>query len=187
MSDLEAGVGGGLELGPISLKAIIDLQGGLATVAKAFKDWRDEEDEYQYGTREVVIDGAGTYVTATDLVLDLDGPTPGHVWDLRRLAVGAPNPETAVAGVAYFYVQANSPSVTQPTMLTFFDWTGYTGTSSLDTELPSVSFYSARQVVLHNPNHLWCVINGGVNAQQYVVGGIAVNSPDRRRKIVTDV
>ena len=187
MSDAEAGIGAGLELGPVSLKGLLDLQASINGLTKIFTQWKTEEGAYEYGALESVIQGSGVYATATDLVLDCGGPNQDRMWEVRRLAVGAPNPETAVAGVAYFYVSAHQPSKAQPTIMNFVDWTGYTGSATFDTELPSVAFYGTRQVVLHAPNHLFCVINSGVNLQQYAVSGMALDFPDRRRSMVTDI
>ena len=187
MSDAEAGIGGGLELGPISLKAIIDLQAGMTSLKQVFTQWKNEEGAYEYGALETVIQGSGIGVDGADLVLDCGGPNQDRMWEIRRLAVGAPNPETAIAGIAYFYISAQRPDPTGPTIMNWFDWTGYTGSATFDTELPSVAFYGTRQVVLHAPARLWCVLHGVVNAQQYAVGGIALDFPDRRRSLVTDI
>ena len=187
MSDAEAGAGASLDLGPLSLSAILDLQASVNGLAKAFSDWKQQEADYQYGALDIVIQGSGVAATATNLVLDCGGPNQDRMWEIRRLAVGAPNPATEVAGVAYLYVSSAMPVGINPTLMNFVDWTGYNGTATPNAELPSTAFYSARQVVLHAPEHLWCVINGGTNLQQYVVAGRALDFPDRRRSMVTDI
>jgi len=187
MSDLEAGVGGGLELGPISLKAIIDLQAGMTSLKQVFTQWKDEEAIYQYGTVDVTLTGAGIVDSSKDdAVMCLGGPPETYMWEIRQLAVGANSPATgSLTGVAYFMRGATrplaSPAATGGSQLSMIN--------SIDSppSIPNWSFYSARQIVLHAPDQLWCVIVGGNASTQFVVNGLALESPDRRRRSVVEL
>ena len=187
MSDLDVGVGGHLDLGPVSLEAIINLQGGIASLAKIFKQWKDEEAIYQYGTVDITLTGAGiTNSSKDDLVFGLEGPPEGYMWEVRQLSVGANSPATgSLTGTAYFFRGAmrptGSPFATGGSQLTMIN--------SIDSppSIPNWSFYSARQIVLHAPDRLWCVIVGGNASTQFVVNGLALESPDRRRRSVVEL
>jgi hypothetical protein len=190
MSDAEAGIGGGLELGPISLKAIVDLQAGMTSIAKAFSDWKDEEAYYQYGAVDITLTGSGTADEAEDdLVFGLEGPPEGYMWEILSLSIGGVSPVTAtLEGVAYFFRGATrpigSPAATTGNQLSTMNWIDWTGAGG--AVLPATAFYSTRQIVLHAPDRLWCVISAPETLTQYVVNGHAIETPDRRRKIVTD-
>ena len=190
MSDLDVGVGGHLDLGPVSLKAIIDLQGGIESLTKIFKQWRDEEAIYQYGAVDITLTGSGTADGAEDdLVFGLQGPPEGYMWEILSLSIGGVSPVTAtLEGVAYFFRGATrpigSPAATTGNQLSTMNWIDWTGDGG--ATLPAVAFYSTRQIVLHAPDRLWCVISAPETLTQYVVNGHAIETPDRRRKIVTD-
>jgi hypothetical protein len=181
MSDLEAGAGAHLELGPVSLGAILNLQAGIESIAKAFSDWRQAEADYQYGAIDVTLTGAGTTdASKDDIVFCLGGPPQERVWEVRQLSVGANSPATgSLTGVAYFMRGASqplaSPFATGGAQLTMIN-SVYSPPS-----IPNWAFYSARQIVLHAPDRLWCVIVGGNASTQFVVNGLAIESPDRRR------
>ena len=180
--DAAAGVGASLDLGEVSLSAILGMQASVNSLAKVFSDWKDEETEYQYGAVDQPILASGIAVGTATLVFDLAGPSQDLMWEVRRLAVSYPDPSTgSQAGTAYIFASATRPSATPLNAGNWVDWTGGGGAT-----LPSVAFYSTRQIVLHAPERLWCVVVSPASNQQYVVSGRALEYPDRRYRLRTD-
>ena len=163
------------------LQAFASLETSVQSLAKAFSAWKNEEAFYQYGAVDVTLTGAGiTNSSKDDLVFGMEGPPEGYMWELRALSIGANSPATgSLTGVAYFFRGATrpigSPAATGGSQLTMIN--------SVDSppSIPNWAFYSARQIVLHAPDRLWCVIVGGNASTQFVVNGLAIESPDRRR------
>jgi hypothetical protein len=174
---VDVGAGGQIDLAGASLQALVELKGSVDSLRSEFKRWRDAEDAYQYGVRSIPIEGQGIAGT-TDLAIDCGGPENGYTWEIRRLAIAGPSPETSLGSeIAFVYQSPLKPHTTSgATSMNWVDWTGYNS-----GKIPSVAFYSAYQIVLVWPAHLWVVINGGTNGQQYVVAGRALNTPDVRR------
>lgn len=188
MSDLSAGAGAHLDLGPVSLSALVDLQTSVNTLAKAFSDWKQQEADYQYGAVDITLTGAGsTNAAGDDLVFSVEGPPEGYMWEIRSLSVGDNIPGTACTGTAYFFKGASrpigSPVATGGSQLTTINWVDWTGANG--GTMPAVAFYSARQIVLHAPDRLWVCIVGGNASNQFVVNGSAIETPDRRRRQMT--
>ena len=182
MSDLEAGIGGGLELGPISLKAIIDLQGSMASVEKAFSEWKQQEADYEYGTTDQAVGANGAANANGFLVLDLGGPSQEFFWEIRQLVVSNIVPTTSVTGTAYAYTAASPPSVNDiavaPTISNLTD---------IFATVPLAHFYSTRQFVLHAPEHLYVLFAGAANGALLGAFGTAVQSVDRRRRSIIEL
>jgi hypothetical protein len=179
MSDLEAGVGGGLELGPISLKAIIDLQGGLASIKKAFSDWKQQEADYENGATDQSVAQNGIVNAGGFLVVDLGGPNQDYYWEVRQLVVSNIVPTTSVTGTAYAYTTPVQPAAAAPLA---------PGITDIFASVPLAHFYGARQFVLHAPEHLFVVFAGAANGATLGAFATVTQTRDRRRvSIVTDI
>ena len=181
MSDLSAGAGAHLDLGPVSLSALVDLQTSVNILAKAFSDWKQQEADYQYGAVDITLTGAGsTNAAGDDLVFGVEGPPEGYMWEIRSLSVGDNTPSVTCTGKAYFFRGASrpigSPAATGGSQLTTINWV------YLAAAIPTATFFSSRQIVLHAPDRLWVCIVGGNVSNQFVVNGSAVETPDRRRR-----
>ena len=174
---VEAGVNAEVDLGPAVLEAMAGVKASCDAMTATVRDWVAQEKAYQYGVRSIPIEGQGVYGT-TDLAIDCGGPENGYTWEIRRLAIAGPSPETSLGSeIAFVYQSPLKPhTASGATSMNWVDWTGYNS-----GKIPSVAFYSAYQIVLVWPAHLWVVINGGTNGQQYVVAGRALNTPDVRR------
>jgi hypothetical protein len=183
MSDLDVGAGAHLDLGPLSLKAIADLSSSVESLKKQFESWRSEEGLYQYGATDHQFFKTITGNTGANVIVGLtDGPEPGWIWEIRRLAISYNDPSTgSQTGTAYIFQGSGRPPVTPLIAGNWIDWTGGGGAS-----LPSVAFYSSRQIMLHSPDKLWIALVGSA-AVQYVVNGAYVQYPDKRTAVVADI
>jgi len=183
MSDAEAGAGASLDLGPVSLSAILDLQASVNGLAKAFSDWKQQEADYQYGALDVVISKSDTAPASGNALIGVGGPEPGYLWELRSLAVSYPDPSTgSQAGTAYLFHSSTRPPTTPLVAMNWIDWTGAGGAS-----LPAVAFYSQRQVVLHYPDRLWLIITSPVSSGVYVASGRALQYRDKTQRAITEL
>jgi hypothetical protein len=178
--DAQASVGASLDLGELSLSAILGLQASVNSLAKAFSDWKQQEADYERGVTDVIIQKAETGPETGNLVVGIGGPEPGFMWELRSLTASYVDPSTgSQTGTAYMFHQASRPTTPLPGG-NWIDWTGANGAT-----LPAVAFYSSRQVVLHNPDRLWVVFVSPVYNQQYVCSGRALQYPDKVQRAVT--
>jgi hypothetical protein len=168
----EAGAGGGLELGPISLKALADLQVGLDSVAGQLAAVQQRELDYQkYGPIFIQMIGAGTVDASGDpLYMDLGGPNQGRAWEVRQIVIGGMTWATVVGGNASILVQPNSPSPLAPA--------GIGSTQDHATALPSVAFYSAGQFRVKHPSHVFIAVLSGTASTAYQAIGDAYDVPD---------
>ena len=181
--DAAAGVGASLDLGEVSLSAILGMQASVNSLAKVFSDWKDEETEYQYGAVDQPILASGIAVGTATLVFDLGGPSQDLMWEVRRLTVSYPDPSTgSQAGTAYLFHSSTRPPTTPLVAMNWIDWTGAGGAT-----LPAVAFYSQRPIVLHYPDRLWFVITSPVSNGVYDCSGRALQYPDRTQRAVTEL
>lgn len=174
---MDALVGGGVELGEFSLKALAGVEAAFDGVMEQLKKVRRNEEAYQFGAVEVVLRGSATSDSAGDsLEIGLGGPAYGRLWQIRRVAVGGVLWSTSVNGSALLVI-GSTKNLNPP----------LTDVSDEVASLPSNSFYSTGQLVVRHPNHLRVVILSPSATTNYAAGGSATDLPDKREKIsVTD-
>jgi hypothetical protein len=179
MSDLEAGAGAHLELGPVSLGAILNLQAGIESIAKTFSDWKQQEADYEIGATDQSVAQNGIVNAAGFLVVDLGGPNQEFYWEVRQLVVSNIVPTTSVTGTAYAYTTPVQPAAAAPLA---------PGITDIFASVPLAHFYGARQFVLHAPEHLFVVFAGAANGATLGAFATVTQTRDRRRvSIVTDI
>ena len=172
MSDLNAGAGAHLELGPISLGAIAKLTTAMESQQQALADWVALEKDYQR-TGPVFVQLAGSVnidASSDPGYIDLGGPAVNRVWEVRQLVIGGITWATAVNGNAYVLVQSSSPNANNPA--------GIGSTQDHAAALPSVAFYSSGQFRVRNPNHIFIAILSGSASTAYQAVGDAFDLPD---------
>jgi hypothetical protein len=176
VAEAEAGAAGIVHLGEHTLKAFLDFGVKLDSIADQLKKLREDEAAYQYGTLDHTVAATGEMPATGSLFLDLGGPAPFRMWQLRRLVVGGITYALAAAGSAIVHV---SPSVPNPSsLLTVVDQAA---------SLPLPALYSTHQIVLHAGERLYVEIAGGTSGQTYAAAGSVEDSADRRRRAVTDL
>lgn len=157
-----------LSIGELSLEALLALRSEMADMAGIMKKLLEMQELYEYvGPNQVNIGQGATAPTSGDLFLDLGGPNYGRVWEVRALVIGGLTFSTAAAGTAEVYQSSGQP--TSRTLALLDDQAN---------ALPSVAFYSAGQLRVRHPNHLWVVIHTPTASQAYQAGGSALDSPD---------
>jgi hypothetical protein len=170
---IEADVVGGVELGPFSLRALAGIGASLDAMSKKLDRLRRLEEEYQFGAIEVNLREAGVSAASGSLILGLRGPAYGRMWEVKRLTVGGALWTSTVGGTA---IVAVSPAAGQLTP-------ALTDVADQAASLPSVAYYSTRQLTVRHPNHLFVVILSPTASTQYSVGGQATDLPDKRLRI----
>lgn len=173
---LGAGVDAEVDLGPLVFELMGGIKASLDSLTKAIKRTRDIEDAYQFGAVEVMLRSAAVSGSSGSLILGLGGPPYGRLWEVKRLTVGGALWTSTVAGQAIVVVSPASGQLT-PTLADVADQAG---------SLPSVAYYSTRQLVVRHPNHLYVVILTPTATTQYAVGGTATNFPDKRLALETE-
>jgi len=170
---MEAEVGGGIELGEFSLKALAGIQGTFDGVLQHLEKIARYEEAYQFGPVEVALRGASqSNANGATLVLDMGGPSYERMWQVRRLVVGGSQWTSTVAGSALVVVSPNQ--VTTPPLSDIADQA---------SALPLLAFYSTGQLIVRHPNHLFVVILTPTISTNYGVGGAATDLPDKRHRI----
>jgi hypothetical protein len=171
---LELGAGGNLELGPVSLKALADLQLTCNDLTAQARAATQAEKDYQVnGPVPVQLRGNGNCATTGSLLISLGGPAPFRMWIVRRLIVQGLTWGTTAAGSCNVHVSASDT----PTL-------GGIDIVDNSTALPNKAFYSGWQVVLVNPQRLIVEIVGGTSAQIYAATGMAEDVPLRSVRVV---
>jgi hypothetical protein len=172
---IEAGAFGGVELGELSLGAIVGVGAKIDGLAAQVKKLLAAQDAYQFGAVEVTLRGAATSAASgATLVLDLGGPSYGRLWQVRRLAIGGAQWGDAVAGTALVVVAANINTAPPVSDVADFSAT-----------IPNTATYSTGQVVVRNPDRLYLVVLTPTAGTLYAAGGAATDLPDARHRIVT--
>jgi hypothetical protein len=165
-----------VDLGPLVFELMGGIKASLDSLASAIKKMRDNEEAYQRGAVQVVLRGSAMSDSGSDtLEIGLGGPPYGRLWEVKSLTVGGGLWTTTAAGQALVVV---SPARSLTPALT--DIVDQAGT------LPSVAYYSTRQLVVRHPNHLRVVFLTPTASTQYAVGGQATDLPDRRTALVTE-
>lgn len=168
-----AEVSGGIELGELSLGAIMGVGAKFDGLAAQLRKLAAAQDAYQFGAVEIALRGAAQSDAAGDtLAIDLGGPPYMRLWQVRRLTVGGALWTSTVAGQALVVVSPNQ--VTSPPLSDVADQAG---------TLPSVAYYSTGQLIVRHPNHLVVVVLTPTVSTTYAVGGAATDLPDSRHPI----
>lgn len=170
---MDAGLAGGIELGEVSVGALIGVRASVDGLAKEMERLRRAQDEYQWGAVEVALRGASNSDAAGDsLVIDVGGPAYGRLWQIRRLAIGGALWTSVVAGTALVVISPNR-SASPP----------LSDVADQANSLPLPAFYSTGQLIVRHPNRLSVVILTPTASTTYAVGGAATDLPDRRHAI----
>lgn len=159
-----------VDLGPLVLESIVGLKASFDSVAKELRKARAEEDAYQRGAIEVPLRQSATSAASGSLIMDLGGPAYAREWQVKRLTIGGALWTSVVAGTALVLISPSSGQLLPST----------TDIADQATTLPSVAYYSARQLVVRHPSHLYVIILSPTATTQYAVGGEATDLPDRR-------
>lgn len=171
----EVDAGFGVELGPLSLKALADIELGINSLSQLMRNIRKVEEAYEFGAREVALRGGATADSNGDaFYIGLGGPAYGRIWQVRRLTIGGALWTTSVEGSALVTV---APAATNDPPLT--------DVADEVASLPSNGFYSTGQLIIRHPNHLRVVILSPTASTSYSVGGAATDMPDKREPITT--
>lgn len=150
----------------------LDILVSLGLRMGALTDQLEKRDKHERWLRantipvDAPLRGQGSVPASGPLAIDLGTPPEGKVWLVRRMAIGGVKRSTSVAGSADLYVSAQPP-VTEALNQNFSELVDYT------TTLPSMAFYSHRQIVLTYPERIIAVIIGGTPGQTILASGSA--------------
>lgn len=115
--------------------------------------------------------GSGITDPTGFVILDLLGPTQGHVWQVLGLSVGGLTTTTRAAGRADVFISkagyAGYSSLVGPGLT---DWRDFTPT------LPNVALYDPDQLFLHGEEHLYVAVSQATAGQQFVAGASIVDT-----------
>ncbi len=172
-----ADIGAELSVGEMSLKALVELTSATRDMHDTLKGLLALEQRYQMkGPVDVQLRAAANSdASGDDLFLDLGGPSYGQLWEIRRLVVGGATYDSVVLGSGQVVVSSAIPNIAtvntwDPAILDIVDQTA---------TLPKVTFYSAAQIVLRHPQHLWIFFDGTLTASvTYAASGLAIMTPD---------
>ena len=176
---LDAEVDAELDLGPMFLEVLGGVRAGIETLNKRLRNIAKIEEAYQFGAVEVMIRKAATSAASGSLIVGCGGPAYGRLWEVKRLTVGGQLWTTSVNGTAIVAMGStpDGQAALTPPLSDIVD-----NASSL----PSIAFYSTRQITVRHPNHLFVVILSPSATTQYVVGGQATDYPDKRLLLDTE-
>ena len=105
---------------------------------------------------------AGYFATGVPLVLDLGSPDQGTFWELSTFAIGGTEIDVTAAGKWGLYV-SSIPTAAGAGLSNLLD-VGVVASSAM----PYATNYSSGQAVVHDQEHVFAVIFGATNGQQYV-------------------
>lgn len=108
---------------------------------------------------------SGIFATGQALVLlpAQAGPDQGHFWYVRSIVVGGLDPTLAVTGRADVYVSASNRAASLAA-IGMGDWRDWANFAS---GVAQVAFYGRGELPLRLNEHLFLVVTGGTNGQQY--------------------
>lgn len=106
---------------------------------------------------------AGYFATGVPLVLDLGSPDQGTFWELSTFAIGGTEIDVTAAGKWGLYV-SSVPTAAGAGLSNLLD-VGVVASAAM----PFATNYSSGQAVVHDQEHVFAVIFGATNGQQYVV------------------
>lgn len=150
----------------------------LGTVAEEVKAARNQRAEFERQARLAAspfyVPFAGAAICPNPSIpfvvdMNLRGPVQGHVWHVRKLAVGGVSPTTAAAGRLDVYVTSAGVVTSALTLaqIGMQDW------QDQATSLPLIANYGDGELVVKGGERLLLVITNGTAGQQYVVNGKA--------------
>ena len=106
--------------------------------------------------------GGQAVATGTTTEVGVGGPDQGHLWLVRRLAVGAMPVASALSGVsAYVFITAE-PSGYVVNTLPVLGWHTWTNT------VPNTAHFSNRQMIVRPGEHIRIIFTGTTSTVQYI-------------------
>jgi hypothetical protein len=105
---------------------------------------------------------AGVAATGVSLVLDLGSPDQGTFWEVSNIAIGGTEVNVTAAGKWGLYV-SSLPSTAGAGLQNCVD-VGVVASSAM----PYSATYGTGQIIVHDQEHLFAIVFGGTNGQQYV-------------------
>ncbi len=173
----ETDVAANVELGELSLGAVLGLGATLDGIHEQLKKLYAIEEAYQFGGVQVKLQNVGSSDSNGDsFEIGLGGPSYGRLWQVRTLIVGGPLWTSSVAGSALVVISP-ARSIT-PALTDIVDEA---------STLPLPAQYSTGQIVVRHPNHLRVVILTPTSSTQYAAGGYATDMPDKRERIEASI
>jgi hypothetical protein len=173
---IEGDVDAGVNLGPLHIHGMAELDAGVNSIVEQLKALRNIEEAYQFGAVQVKLAGtASSNSLGATIEISLGGPAYGRLWQVRSLVVGGSLWTSTVAGEA-LVVLSPAKNLT-PALTDIVDQAA---------SLPLPALYGTGQIVVRHPNHLRVVILTPTVSTQYAAGGYATDMPDKRERIEVD-
>jgi hypothetical protein len=174
---MEIDAGAGIELGPVSFGALVELGAGIKNLTSMLEKIARREEAYQFGAVRVALRQSATSDSAGDsLELGLGGPAYGRIWQINSLVIGANTWGSTISGASAI-VYVGSVKTANPPLSNIVDQTG---------SLPNCAQYSTGQIIVRHPDHLRVVILSPGGTTAYAAGGWATDLPDKREPIEVD-
>lgn len=119
------------------------------------------------------LDGQVVYNSTAGVVnfIDLGHPSAGKRWQVRGIQIAGADITQTPAGTAWIMVQSLAPS-NNPSIAMVQDWT--------KGALPQNAFYGRGEFIVHQMEHLYVLILGGTNGQQYTASANVESFPEWR-------
>lgn len=117
------------------------------------------------------------FPAAGNLVLSLDGPTLGVLWEVRQITVGGAAATAAPAGTAYVF-----SGVSPPNDLSLVGLRGLTSGS-----LPQIATWGTGTFKVYRQQNLYVVIVGGTVGSTYAAYADIAEYPDTARMATVTV
>ena len=160
----------------LKLSASID---GLAAAQRAEAERRHIPQPVDHP-----IFGSAAFPSSGVLAMNLGGPQPGYVWEVRSLVVGGQTPTTTEGGRADVFVVASpgalitgAPAATdQPGRPGFVTGTGFANGclqywKDVASPLPNKAFYGRRELTVRPNQSLWVVFSSGTSTDVLIASG----------------
>ena len=146
-----------------------DLDISIRNIHDDVKKLRKELAPFQ--SSDLYFNNSIVYSTAAGVVnfIDLGHPAAGSWWQIRNLTIGGTDITQTPAGVGWVLIQANQPT-NNPSLIAVSDWT--------KAALPQTAFYGTHELVCDQYAHVYVLITGGTNGQQYVASMFAEVFPE---------
>ena len=128
------------------------------------RQWRRMQADTPVHYRPVA---SGVAESGIVLPLILGKPDAGTLWEVNAVTVGGSTYSTTAAGTAGLY-RVSYPISSEPAITDLVDWA---------SSLPSVAFYSSRQVIVREGEWLALVVSGGTAGQLYAAAASVTVTP----------
>lgn len=138
-----------------SLDLFLSVGASIGSLADEMRADRDRRNAMSPPSNEQLFK-AGVAATGKNLILDLGSVPLGRVWQIRRLIVGGVDVTTTAAGAAYAFKQGAPPSDLN-----------LTNCVGIYATVPAIEKFGTHQLFLLANAHLYVVVVGGTNLQQY--------------------